>query len=230
MKHRTDGHTETTISGDPRADWPEAFELVPSLEVGYVWHASKFTREVINGFCGSASSTTSRSSGTRGVPYSREPCTGFSTSRHGLSGRRTPRGTAHIGALAPQIANVRASRAFPVWATAGNSRPQRNGISSLLQRAGDKSAHRVPLPAIALIISVIVAPPLRRIIAIYSAFESATRLFAVWPGRGRSASPSGEAEGTFAQLDIFRSLIRVQSRPCETDNISCASFHQKHQR
>jgi hypothetical protein len=32
MKHRTEGHTETTISGDTRADWPEAFELVPSLE------------------------------------------------------------------------------------------------------------------------------------------------------------------------------------------------------
>jgi hypothetical protein len=30
MKHRTEGHTETTISGDTRADWSEAFELVPS--------------------------------------------------------------------------------------------------------------------------------------------------------------------------------------------------------
>ena len=49
MKHRTEGHTETTISGDTRADWSEAFELVPSLEVAYVWHASVFTREVLNG-------------------------------------------------------------------------------------------------------------------------------------------------------------------------------------
>jgi len=49
MKHRTSGHTETTISGDTRADWSEAFELVPSLEVAYVWHASKFTREVLDG-------------------------------------------------------------------------------------------------------------------------------------------------------------------------------------
>jgi hypothetical protein len=30
MKHRTEGHTETSISGDTRADWSEAFELVPS--------------------------------------------------------------------------------------------------------------------------------------------------------------------------------------------------------
>jgi hypothetical protein len=44
-KHRTKGHRETSISGDTRADWSEAFALVPSLEVGYVWHASKFTRE-----------------------------------------------------------------------------------------------------------------------------------------------------------------------------------------
>jgi DNA modification methylase len=49
MKKRTKGHTETTISGDTRADWSEAFELVPSLRVAYVWHASKFTREVLNG-------------------------------------------------------------------------------------------------------------------------------------------------------------------------------------
>jgi hypothetical protein len=49
MKNRTAGHTETTISGDTRADWSEAFELVPSLQVAYVWHASIFTREVLNG-------------------------------------------------------------------------------------------------------------------------------------------------------------------------------------
>jgi DNA modification methylase len=49
MKKRTEGHTETTISGDTRADWSEAFELVPSIQIAYVWHASVFTREVLNG-------------------------------------------------------------------------------------------------------------------------------------------------------------------------------------
>ena len=49
MKKRTHGHTETTISGDTRADWSEAFELVLSLQVAYVWHASRFTREVLDG-------------------------------------------------------------------------------------------------------------------------------------------------------------------------------------
>ena len=49
MKQRTTGHTETTISGDTRADWSEAFELVPSLQIAYVWHASVFTREVLSG-------------------------------------------------------------------------------------------------------------------------------------------------------------------------------------
>jgi len=48
-KKRTDGHKETTISGDTKADWSNAFELVPSIEVAYVWHASVFTREVLNG-------------------------------------------------------------------------------------------------------------------------------------------------------------------------------------
>ena len=32
-----------------RADSSDAFALVPSLEVAYVWHASKFTREVLDG-------------------------------------------------------------------------------------------------------------------------------------------------------------------------------------
>jgi len=49
MKNRTSGHTETSISGDTRADWSDAFALVPSLEVAYIWHASKFTREVLDG-------------------------------------------------------------------------------------------------------------------------------------------------------------------------------------
>src|ERR1700693_791125 len=49
MKHRTEGHTNTSISSDTRADWSEAFELVPSLQIAYVWHASKFTREVLDG-------------------------------------------------------------------------------------------------------------------------------------------------------------------------------------
>ena len=49
LKHRTPGHTETTISGDTRADWSEAFELVPNLQVAYVWHASVFTCEVLAG-------------------------------------------------------------------------------------------------------------------------------------------------------------------------------------
>jgi hypothetical protein len=49
LKNRTKGHTETSTSGDTRADWSEAFALVPRLEAAYVWHASKFTREVLDG-------------------------------------------------------------------------------------------------------------------------------------------------------------------------------------
>src|SRR5215471_18899378 len=47
MKGRTSGHTNTSISSDTRADWSEAFALVPSLQVAYVWHASKLTSEVL---------------------------------------------------------------------------------------------------------------------------------------------------------------------------------------
>ena len=48
-KQRSKGHRETSISGDTRAEWSEAFGLVPSIEAGYVWHASVFTREVLDG-------------------------------------------------------------------------------------------------------------------------------------------------------------------------------------
>ena len=49
MKRRIAGHTQTTISGDTISDWSHAFELVPSLQVAYVWHASRFTSEVLAG-------------------------------------------------------------------------------------------------------------------------------------------------------------------------------------
>jgi DNA modification methylase len=49
MRARTEGHTHTSISSDTRADWSEAFAIVPSLQVAYVWHASVFTREVLDG-------------------------------------------------------------------------------------------------------------------------------------------------------------------------------------
>jgi DNA modification methylase len=46
---RTEGHRNTTLSGDTRIDWSEAFELVPSLQVGYVWHAGIYAAEVAVG-------------------------------------------------------------------------------------------------------------------------------------------------------------------------------------
>jgi hypothetical protein len=49
MKPRTEGHTNTSISSDTRADWSAAFELAPSAQAAHVWHASVFTREVLTG-------------------------------------------------------------------------------------------------------------------------------------------------------------------------------------
>ncbi len=46
---RTAGHRHTTLSGDTRVDWSEAFALVPSLTVGYVWHAGVHADEVAAG-------------------------------------------------------------------------------------------------------------------------------------------------------------------------------------
>jgi DNA modification methylase len=49
MRQRTEGHTQTSISGDTRADWSEAFALVPTLQNAFVWHASLYTSEVLAG-------------------------------------------------------------------------------------------------------------------------------------------------------------------------------------
>jgi hypothetical protein len=48
-RRRTKGHRNTTLSGDTRVDWSEAFALVPSLEVGYIWHAGVHASEVAAG-------------------------------------------------------------------------------------------------------------------------------------------------------------------------------------
>jgi DNA modification methylase len=46
---RTRGHRNTTVSGDTRVDWSDAFALVPSLTVGYVWHAGVHAAAVAEG-------------------------------------------------------------------------------------------------------------------------------------------------------------------------------------
>jgi DNA modification methylase len=46
---RTRGHTTTSLSGDTRVDWADAFALVPSLTVGYVWHAGVHAAAVAEG-------------------------------------------------------------------------------------------------------------------------------------------------------------------------------------
>lgn len=46
---RRTGHRNTTLSGDTRVDWSEAFALVPSIEVGYVWHAGIHAAAVAEG-------------------------------------------------------------------------------------------------------------------------------------------------------------------------------------
>ena len=43
---RTEGHRNTTMSGDTRADWSDCYALVPSLTVAYVWHASRHAAAV----------------------------------------------------------------------------------------------------------------------------------------------------------------------------------------
>ena len=45
-RSRTSAHLTTTIVGDERVDWSEAYALVPSCTVIYLWHASRYACEV----------------------------------------------------------------------------------------------------------------------------------------------------------------------------------------
>jgi hypothetical protein len=101
MKKRTSGHTETTISGDTRAHWSEAFALVPSLEAAYCSHASKFTREVLDGLLRIGFLHHQQSSGTKAGRCSHVRIIGFSMSRVGTSERKMHRGSAKPGRTPP---------------------------------------------------------------------------------------------------------------------------------
>jgi DNA modification methylase len=46
---RGSGHHQTAMLGDARADWSAAYELVPSLEVGYIWHPALTAPSVTEG-------------------------------------------------------------------------------------------------------------------------------------------------------------------------------------
>jgi hypothetical protein len=46
---RTKGHRNTTVSGDTRVDWADAFAVVPSLTAGYIWHAEVHAAAVAEG-------------------------------------------------------------------------------------------------------------------------------------------------------------------------------------
>lgn len=48
MKRR-EKYKNAEMSFDTKADWSDAFELVPSLQSAYVWHASSFTSDVLRG-------------------------------------------------------------------------------------------------------------------------------------------------------------------------------------
>ncbi|MCI4355413.1 MAG: hypothetical protein L3K06_08635, partial [Thermoplasmata archaeon] len=49
QRPRSAGHRRTSLQGDERIDWSEAYALVPSLLVGYVWHAAIHAAEVARG-------------------------------------------------------------------------------------------------------------------------------------------------------------------------------------
>jgi hypothetical protein len=96
MKHRTEGHTETTISGDTRADWSGAFALVLSLQIAYVWHASKFTREVLDGLLRIGFEHHQQLVGDKGRTVTHADALLVPVNLAGSYGRRMQRGTAKL--------------------------------------------------------------------------------------------------------------------------------------
>ena len=112
MKKRTKGHNETTISGDTRADWSEAFAVVPSLEAAYVWHASKFTREVLDGLLKIGFLHHQQIIWNKGRTVLTRTLYWFSTSPAGSCGRRTHHGMARPARIAPSGTRRRQSSSW----------------------------------------------------------------------------------------------------------------------
>ena len=65
LKHRTEGHNNTTISSDTRADWSDAFELVPSFRSRTFGTLRSSRAKCSTGWNESASSTRNRSFGIK---------------------------------------------------------------------------------------------------------------------------------------------------------------------
>ncbi len=124
LKRRIAGHTQTTISGDTRADWSEVFALVPSLDVAYVWHASRFTREVLEGLLRIGFVHHQQIIWNKGRTVLTRSITGFSMSPAGTSARKTHRGTGRPERTPPS--GIRPARNL-LWA-------DRTRISSITPR------------------------------------------------------------------------------------------------
>jgi hypothetical protein len=101
MKDRTKGHTNTSISSDTRADWSDAFSLAPSLQVAYVWHASKFTREVLDGLLRIGSPPPADHLGQGPHGPNPHPLLVPARSPRGMSARRTLPGSARPARIRP---------------------------------------------------------------------------------------------------------------------------------
>jgi ParB-like chromosome segregation protein Spo0J len=104
------GARHTTISGDTRVDWSEAFALVPSLAVGYVWHAGVHAAEVAEGLRRIGFEVVAQVIGTR------------ASSRWGAPG--TTGATSPAGSCASQVRRSR-SVALATKPRSGGSPPPR---------------------------------------------------------------------------------------------------------
>jgi hypothetical protein len=88
---RTKGHRNTTVSGDTRVDWSDAFALVPSLTSATSGTPGCMPPRSPTGSSGSASRSSARWSGTRASLPSDAPGTTGVMSRAGSSAARGPR-------------------------------------------------------------------------------------------------------------------------------------------
>ena len=101
MKKRTAGHTETSISGDTRADWSEAFELVPASRSPTSGTQVNSRAKFSMACCALGSSTISRLSGIRAERSHANPILVSSMNLAGSCEKKTLLGTARPARTRP---------------------------------------------------------------------------------------------------------------------------------
>src|SRR5664280_2429017 len=144
-RSRSAGHRNTEVAGDTRVDWSEAFALVPSLSVGYVWHAGVHAAVVAAGLERIGFEIVSQVIWDKGPSRSAAPGTTGAMSPAGSSAPSAPGCPSAAPAIRPRSGARRAPRCrAPDRPSRSSTTRRRSPCSSSRRRSGTTSSPARP--------------------------------------------------------------------------------------